>query len=98
VSKQCDIDALFRGQLSTHQSVCSTPTPSSNPMDRLLLAAGRFIRGSHHGERWRGDRLSVWELTSGEMVWQHEGDYAAVALSPDGKLIAAASRHEGVQL
>lgn len=67
-------------------------------MDRLLLAAGRFIRGIHHGERWRGDRLRVWELTSGEMVWQHECDYAAVALYPDGELIAAASRHEGVQL
>jgi hypothetical protein len=84
VSEQCDIDVLFRGKLSTHQSFCSTPTPSSSPMDRLLLAAGKFIRGSHHGERWRGDRLSVWELTSGEMVWQHEGDYAAVALSPEG--------------
>ena len=67
-------------------------------MDRLLSAAGRFIHGSHHGERWRGDCLSICELTSGEIVWQHEGDYAAVALYPDGKLIAAASRHEWVQL
>ena len=35
VSEQCDIDALFRGQLSTHQSFCSTPTSSSSPMDGI---------------------------------------------------------------
>jgi WD40 repeat protein len=70
--------------------------------NRLLLAASKFQRERRRddalGARWRGDSLSVWELTSGQMIWQHEGDYAAVALSPDGKLIAAASRYEGVQL
>jgi WD40 repeat protein len=66
--------------------------------NRLLLASSELTMRASTGEPVSGDYLSVWELTSGDLLWQHEGHYAAVAMSPDGNLIAAASRYEGVQL
>jgi WD40 repeat protein len=38
------------------------------------------------------NRLTLWDLTSGQARWRRPGEFSHLALSPDGKVVAAANR------
>ncbi|MFI5908573.1 Hsp70 family protein [Dactylosporangium sp. NPDC051541] len=75
---------------TTHEFATATGEQSS------LSADGRTVAVAH----WQGTTIQVWDVPTGKAIttMESKGEVDSLALSPDGRIVAAAVEHDGTQL